>query len=84
MIANLGIPELLQPFLDYAFGFRRGTSAGQPADNAGPRAEVPFPGQRDSQTRRTVGPMIGRTRLARATAIVLAGLISAATGLSRA
>jgi phospholipid/cholesterol/gamma-HCH transport system substrate-binding protein len=43
MIANLGIPELLQPFLDYAFGFRRGTNAGQPPDNAGPRAEVPFP-----------------------------------------
>ena len=43
MIANLGIPELLQPFLDYAFGFRRGANAGQPPDNAGPRAEVPFP-----------------------------------------
>src|SRR6185437_8409947 len=43
MIANLGIPELLQPFLDYYFGFRRGANAGQPPDNAGPRAEVPFP-----------------------------------------
>ena len=43
MIANLGIPELLQPFLDYAFGFRRGANAGQPPDNAGPREEVPFP-----------------------------------------
>ena len=43
MIANLGIPELLQPFLDYAFGFRRGTDAGQPPDTAGPRAELPFP-----------------------------------------
>jgi phospholipid/cholesterol/gamma-HCH transport system substrate-binding protein len=43
MIANLGIPELLQPFLDYAFGFRRGADAGQPPDNAGPRAELPFP-----------------------------------------
>ncbi|MBP1823316.1 MCE family protein [Mycobacterium sp. OAE908] len=34
---------VLQPFLDYAFGFRRGTDAGQPPDNAGPRAEIPFP-----------------------------------------
>jgi phospholipid/cholesterol/gamma-HCH transport system substrate-binding protein len=32
-----------QPFLDYLFGFRRGTNAGQPPDNAGPRAEFPFP-----------------------------------------
>lgn len=36
-------PQLLQPFLDYAFGFRRGVDAGQPPDNAGPRAELPFP-----------------------------------------
>ena len=43
MIANLFLPEVLQPFLDYAFGFRRGHNAGQPPDNAGPRAEVPFP-----------------------------------------
>ena len=43
MVANLGMPQLLQPFLDYAFGFRRGTNAGQPPDQAGPRAEVPFP-----------------------------------------
>ena len=35
--------RLLQPFLDYAFGFRRGVDAGQPPDNAGPRAEIPFP-----------------------------------------
>ncbi|MCB9438802.1 MAG: MCE family protein [Mycolicibacterium sp.] len=43
MIANLAIPQLLQPFLDYAFGFRRGTAAGQPPDQAGPRAEFPIP-----------------------------------------
>jgi phospholipid/cholesterol/gamma-HCH transport system substrate-binding protein len=43
MIANIGIPQLLQPFLDYYFGFRRGDNAGQPPDNAGPRAEFPFP-----------------------------------------
>jgi phospholipid/cholesterol/gamma-HCH transport system substrate-binding protein len=42
-IPNLAVPELLQPFFDYAFGFRRGTNAGQPPDNAGPRAELPFP-----------------------------------------
>ncbi|WP_395311723.1 MCE family protein [Mycobacterium sp. AMU20-3851] len=42
-IPNLDLPPLLQPFLDYAFGFRRGVNAGQPPDNAGPRAEFPFP-----------------------------------------
>jgi phospholipid/cholesterol/gamma-HCH transport system substrate-binding protein len=45
---NAYVPDLvpgniLQPFLDYAFGFRRGTNTGQPPDNAGPRAEFPFP-----------------------------------------
>ena len=40
---NLSPAQILQPFLDYAFGFRRGTNAGQPPDNAGPRAEIPFP-----------------------------------------
>jgi phospholipid/cholesterol/gamma-HCH transport system substrate-binding protein len=35
--------NILQPFLDYAFGFRRGSGNGQPPDNAGPRAEFPFP-----------------------------------------
>jgi phospholipid/cholesterol/gamma-HCH transport system substrate-binding protein len=43
MIANLTPGQLLQPFLDYYFGFRRGVNAGQPPDNAGPRAEFPFP-----------------------------------------
>jgi phospholipid/cholesterol/gamma-HCH transport system substrate-binding protein len=42
-IANVPPSQLLQPFMDYAFGFRRGTNAGQPPDNAGPRAELPFP-----------------------------------------
>lgn len=42
-IANVPPSQILQPFLDYAFGFRRGTDAGQPPDNAGPRAELPFP-----------------------------------------
>ena len=36
-------PAILQPFMDYALGFRRGMDAGQPPDNAGPRAELPFP-----------------------------------------
>ena len=42
-IGNVPPSQLLQPFLDYAFGFRRGTNAGQPPDTAGPRAELPFP-----------------------------------------
>jgi len=39
-IPNVQPAQLLQPFLDYAFGFRRGVNAGQPPDNAGPRAEL--------------------------------------------
>jgi phospholipid/cholesterol/gamma-HCH transport system substrate-binding protein len=42
-IPNLDLPPILQPFFDYAFGFRRGVNAGQPPDDAGPRAEIPFP-----------------------------------------
>jgi phospholipid/cholesterol/gamma-HCH transport system substrate-binding protein len=42
-VGNLLPSQTLQPFLDYAFGFRRGNNAGQPPDNAGPRAEFPWP-----------------------------------------
>ena len=49
--------QLLQPFLDYAFGFRRGVDAGQPPDNAGPRAELAVPRQRHSATRRPAAAM---------------------------
>jgi phospholipid/cholesterol/gamma-HCH transport system substrate-binding protein len=36
--------QLFQPFLDYAFGFRRGAFGdGQPPSQAGPRAELPLP-----------------------------------------
>ncbi|WP_328356044.1 MCE family protein [Mycobacterium sp. NBC_00419] len=42
-VANLSPAQTLQPFFDYALGFRRGIDAGQPPDNAGPRAEIPFP-----------------------------------------
>lgn len=42
-VPNLQFGQFFQPFLDYAFGFRRGVNAGQPPDNAGPRAEFPFP-----------------------------------------
>jgi phospholipid/cholesterol/gamma-HCH transport system substrate-binding protein len=42
-VSNLLPSELLQPFLDYAFGFRRGVNNGRPPDNAGPRAELPLP-----------------------------------------
>ncbi len=43
LVPNISPAQILQPFLDYAFGFRRGVNAGQPPDNAGPRAELPFP-----------------------------------------
>ncbi|MEZ0338810.1 MCE family protein [Mycobacterium sp. pV006] len=43
LVPNISPAQLLEPFLDYAFGFRRGVDAGQPPDNAGPRAELPFP-----------------------------------------
>ena len=42
-IPNVIPGQYLQPFLDYAFGFRRGPHAGRPPDNAGPRAEFPLP-----------------------------------------
>lgn len=42
-VPNLIPGQFTQPFLDYLWGFRRGTNAGQPPDNAGPRAELPFP-----------------------------------------
>jgi phospholipid/cholesterol/gamma-HCH transport system substrate-binding protein len=42
-VPNLQPAQLLQPFMDYAFGFRRGVNAGQPPDDAGPRAELPLP-----------------------------------------
>lgn len=42
-ISNVPPAQFVQPFLDYALGFRRGTDAGRPPDNAGPRAELPFP-----------------------------------------
>lgn len=39
-IPNVQPAQLLQPFLDYAFGFRTGVNKGRPPDNAGPRAEL--------------------------------------------
>ncbi|KUH90667.1 MCE family protein [Mycobacterium sp. IS-1556] len=42
-VPNILFGQIFQPFFDYAFGFRRGVNAGQPPDNAGPRAELPFP-----------------------------------------
>lgn len=42
-IPNITLPQILQPFMDYLWGFRRGTNAGQPPDDAGPRAELPLP-----------------------------------------
>ena len=43
LVANLDLAQTLQPFADYLLGFRRGTDAGRPPDNAGPRAELPIP-----------------------------------------
>jgi phospholipid/cholesterol/gamma-HCH transport system substrate-binding protein len=42
-VSNILPGKLFEPFLDYAFGFRRGENAGRPPDNAGPRAELPLP-----------------------------------------
>ncbi|SPM30601.1 MCE family protein [Mycobacterium terramassiliense] len=41
-VANLAVLTL-QPFLDYAFGFRRGNATGQAPDRTAPRAEFPWP-----------------------------------------
>ena len=43
LVGNLDLAETIQPFMDYMFGFRRGTDAGRPPDNAGPRSELPIP-----------------------------------------
>jgi phospholipid/cholesterol/gamma-HCH transport system substrate-binding protein len=44
LVPNAFLPELFfQPFLDFFFGFRRRVDQGQPPDNAGPRALLPFP-----------------------------------------
>jgi len=42
-IPNLNPSQLLQPLLRLCVRLRRGVKAGQPPDNAGPRAELPFP-----------------------------------------
>jgi phospholipid/cholesterol/gamma-HCH transport system substrate-binding protein len=43
-VPNFNPMQVLQPFLDYAFGYRRGAfGAGQPPTNTGPRAEFPMP-----------------------------------------
>ncbi len=42
-VPNIAPLQLIQPFMDYAFGFRRGTNTGPSPDSTGPRAELPFP-----------------------------------------
>ena len=54
LVANLDMPELLQPFLDYAFGFRRGVNSGQPRIRLGRELS--------SRSRTTVFPSQGTTR----------------------
>ena len=66
-VPNVQPALLLQPFFDYAFGFRRGTDAGQPPDNQpGARAEfrsryngIPATNERWGQTmkRRGLAPV---------------------------
>jgi phospholipid/cholesterol/gamma-HCH transport system substrate-binding protein len=58
-VANLSPAQTLQPFFDYALGFRRGVDAGQPPDNAGPRAEFPLPYNGIPQPNETWGPPPG-------------------------
>jgi phospholipid/cholesterol/gamma-HCH transport system substrate-binding protein len=58
-VANLSPAQTIQPFLDYIFGFRRGVNAGQPPDNAGPRAEFPFPWNSNWETWRRTGQVPG-------------------------
>lgn len=58
-VANLSPAQTLQPFFDYALGFRRGVDAGQPPDNAGPRAEFPLPYNGIPQPTETWGPPPG-------------------------
>ena len=68
LIPNISPAQILQPFLDYAFGFRRGVDAGQPPDNAGPRAEIPFPVNGIPATRRPAAAM-NRSRLVTVAAV---------------
>ncbi len=58
-VANLSPAQTIQPFLDYIFGFRRGVNAGQPPDNAGPRAEFPFPWNSNPEPWRRTGQVPG-------------------------
>jgi len=69
---------MLQPFLDYAFGFRRGVNAGNHPTTPD-RGRIPVPVQRDTPTGRAVAALINRRRMAAATAAVLATLLAAAT-----
>ena len=69
--------QILQPFFDYAFGFRRGArhraTAGQCRSARGDSVPV----QRYSTTRGAVAAMISRNRIAAAIAVVLIGLLAA-------
>ena len=49
-VANLSPAQTLQPFFDYALGFRRGTDAGQPAGQCRTACGNPVPVQRNTAT----------------------------------
>ena len=85
-IPNLGLPQLLQPFIDYIFGFRRGVERRAAAGQRRAAGRIAVPVQRDPATERNVGAgsaewesaMMTRKRLATGVTIVLIGLVVAA------
>ena len=80
-VANLSPGQIAQPFFDYALGFRRGVDAGQPPDNAGPRAEIPFPTTAYRNPTSVGAAMTRRKPLTIAVAVILALLVAGGIGL---
>jgi phospholipid/cholesterol/gamma-HCH transport system substrate-binding protein len=52
LIPNISPAQILQPFLDYVFGFRRGVGAGPAAGQCRATRRTAVPGQRHPATRR--------------------------------
>ncbi len=78
---NIQPAQLLQPFLDYVFGFQeRRRSIGQPPDTAGPRAQLstsPSTGFHNQE----ICPMMASRRLATWVAVLLAVVLVAGAAL---